>query len=194
MSIAKIESPQAVSPLAEQKVATAEEPSDTFRVDADGNLKEDEQTRLGIESLLALTEPDKVPTALNDLTKSLPPAAARRAEELVDRFTHFTQAQKQSYPSGVAPLTEDDALVQLDGLHALRAAHFGPETAEAFYGREEKLSRELIELMRHEKDQSLTMWEKAEKAQALHDQLPTVAAIEKRNRDSAAAAEEKANR
>jgi len=67
-------------------------------------------------------------------------------------------------------------------LHSLRESHFGPEIATAFYGNEEKLSRELIELMRLEKDKSLTMSEKADRAQALHDRLPTVAAIEKNNR------------
>jgi lipase chaperone LimK len=155
----------------------------TFRVDAAGNLILDELTRTNIEALVGLTAPDKLQDAVSEQTKDLSPAAARKAEELVDRFYHYSQAQRESYPPGIAPLTEDDALLQLDGLHALREAHFGREVAEAFYANEEKLSRELVELMRLEKDKSLTMSEKAERAQALHDRLPTVAAIEKKNRE-----------
>jgi hypothetical protein len=167
--------------------AAAESGSDeagpTFRVDDAGKLILDEKTRLNIEALIAYTDPAKLYDATREQTKNLPPAAAQRAEEMVDRFNHYSQAQRQSYPPGIAPLTEEDALNQLDGLHALREAHFGPEVAEAFYADEEKLSRELIELMRLEKDQSLTLSEKAERAQALHDRLPTIAAIEAKNRE-----------
>jgi lipase chaperone LimK len=41
--------------------------------------------------------------------------------------------------------------------------------ARALYGEEEAVSRHLVELMRLEKDQSLTMEEKAARAQQLRD-------------------------
>ena len=163
-----------------EKVNDEEGP--TFRTDAAGSLIVDEHMRIGIEGLLALNEPGNLPAAIAEQTKNLSREAARKAEELVDRFHHYSEAQRESYPPGVALPTEEDALAQLDGLHSLRESHFGPEIATAFYGNEEKLSRELIELMRLEKDKSLTMSEKADRAQALHDRLPTVAAIEKNNR------------
>lgn len=156
-----------------------------FRVDAAGNLVLDEQTRLNIEELVALTEPSKLYDAVREHTKDLPAAAAKRAEELVDKYVHYQAAQRQSYPPGVAPLTEEDALRELEGLHALRVAHFGADVAKAFYGDEERLSREILELMRLEKDQSLTMEEKAERALRLHSQLPTVSALEQKNRETA---------
>ena len=56
-------------------------------------------------------------------------------------------------------------------MHALRVAHFGPLVARALYGEEEAVSRQLVELMRLEKDQSLTMEEKAVRAQQLRDSL-----------------------
>lgn len=171
------------APKPDEAVGQEVDDNKTFRVDASGNLVLDEQTRLKIEELLALTEPSKVQGAILEKTQDLPPAAARRAEELVARYRDYAEAQRATYPPGdSAPLTEDDAIQQLDGLHALRVQHFGPEVAAAFYANEEKLSRELVELMRLEKDKSMTMEEKAARAQALHDQLPTVAAIERNNR------------
>jgi len=50
-------------------------------------------------------------------------------------------------------------------------AHFGPLVARALYGEEEATSRQLVELMRLEKDQSLTLEEKAARAQQLHDSM-----------------------
>ena len=67
-------------------------------------------------------------------------------------------------------------------MHALRVAHFGPIIARALYGEEEAVSRQLIELMRLEKDQSLTLEEKAARAQQLRDAMPEIAEIERRNR------------
>jgi lipase chaperone LimK len=50
------------------------------------------------------------------------------------------------------------------------------------YGEEEAVSRQLIELMRLEKDQSLTLEEKAARAQQLRDAMPEISDIERRNR------------
>ena len=54
---------------------------------------------------------------------------------------------------------------------ALRVAHFGEDSAKKLYGAEEELTRSLLELMRQEKDQSLTMEEKAARAQRLRDTM-----------------------
>ena len=99
----------------------------------------------------------------------MPGAASAQAGELLDHYDNYQQAQKQAYPPGVAPATEEAALAELDGLHALRVAHFGPVVARALYGEEEEVSRQLVEQMRLEKDQSLTLEEKAERAQRLRD-------------------------
>jgi hypothetical protein len=48
--------------------------------------------------------------------------------ELLEHYDNYQQAQKQAYPPGVAPATEEAALAELDGLHALRVAHFGPSS------------------------------------------------------------------
>jgi hypothetical protein len=167
-------------------VDDAKENGAAFRVDAAGDLVLDEQTRLNIEALIASTEPRNLYAETREHTEGLPPAAARLAEELVDKFVHYQQAQRQTYPPDVAPLTPEDAVRELEGLHALREAHFGPEVARRFYGNEEIIAREMIEVMRLENDQSLTPEEKLERAQALRERLPGVAAIERRNRESVA--------
>jgi hypothetical protein len=173
-------------PGASSSVAAIEENStdgQLFRVDAAGNLVSDEQTRLNIEALIAQIESRELDAAIHELTESLPPAAARLAEEWVYKFVSYQQAQRQAYPPGEAPPTPEDAMRELEGLHALREAHFGPQVAQGFYGREEIIAREMIEVMRVESDQSLTAAEKAEHAKAIRERLPGVSAIEKSNRD-----------
>lgn len=142
-----------------------------FRVDNTGKLILDEQTRLNMEALFAQTDRANLAEAQQNATAKLPPAAATEATALLERYDNYSKQQRQSYPPGIAPDTEEAALAELDGLHALRVAHFGPEAAKAFFAAEEEITRSLIDLMRLEKDQSLTLQEKAERAQKLHDQI-----------------------
>ena len=144
----------------------------TFRINASGRLVLDEPTRLNMEALFARTDRDRLPEAKQQAIDPLPAAAGSQAAELLEQYDNYQQAQRQAYPPGVAPPTEEAALAELDGLHALRVAHFGPVVARALYGEEEASSRQLIELMRLEKDQSLTMEEKAARAQQLRDSMP----------------------
>lgn len=164
------------------ETVTAQSNDQTFRVNASARLVLDEQTRLNMEALFARTERDLLAEAKQQAVESLPAAAGAQAAELLEHYDNYQQAQRQAYPPGVAPATEEAALAELDGLHALRAAHFGPIVARALYGEEEAVSRQLIELMRLEKDQSLTREEKAARAQQLRDSMPELAEIERRNR------------
>jgi hypothetical protein len=145
----------------------------TFHIVASGRLLIDQETRLNMEALFARTERDHLEEAMQEALEPLPAAAREQAAELLEHYDNYQQAQKQAYPPGVAPATEEAALAELDGLHALRVAHFGPVVARALYGEEEAVSRQLVELMRLEKDQSLTMEEKAERAQQLRDSTQT---------------------
>jgi len=159
------------SVLAAQTTAAKTDGKNPFRVDASGQLVLDEQTRLNMEALFAQTDRADLADAQRSATAKLPPAAAAEAAVLLERYDNYSQDQRQSYPPGVAPVTEEAALAELEGLHALRVAHFGPEVATAFYATEEQLTRSLLDLMRLEKDQSLTLQEKAERAQKLHDEI-----------------------
>jgi lipase chaperone LimK len=158
-------------------------PDEVFRVDGSGQLVIDEQTRLNMEALLARTERSDLAAAKQQAVESLPPAAAAQAAELLEHYDNYQQAQRQMYPPGIAPPTEDAAVAELDGLHSLRVAHFGAAAAHAMYGAEETINRSLIDLMRLEKDQSLTMEEKAVRAQQLRDSMPELAEIERKNRE-----------
>lgn len=160
-----------VGAAAPSEPATAQRNEDTFRVNDAGRLVLDEQTRLNMEALFARTERHRLAEAKQQAVEPLPAGAEAQAAELLEQYDNYQQAQRQAYPPGIAPATEEAALAELDGLHALRAAHFGPIVARALYGREEALSRELVELMRLEKDQSLTMEEKAARAQQLRDSM-----------------------
>jgi hypothetical protein len=154
---------------APEETVTAQTNDKTFRVNDSERLVLDEQTRLNMEALFARTEHEHLAAAKQQAIEPLPASAAAQASELLEQYDNYQQAQRQAYPPGVAPATEEAALAELDGLHALRVAHFGPLVARALYGEEEATSRQLVELMRLEKDQSLTMEEKAARAQQLHD-------------------------
>jgi len=145
----------------------------TFHINASGRLLIDQETRLNMEALFARTDPDHLEAAKQEAIEPLPAAARAQAAELLDQYDTYQQAQKQAYPPGVAPATEEAALAELEGLHALRVAHFGCVIARALYGEEEAVSRQLVELMRQEKDPSLTMEERAERAQRLRDSEST---------------------
>jgi lipase chaperone LimK len=162
----------AASPKAEPEATVAQTNDKTFRVNASGRLVLDEQTRLNMEALFARSERAQLAEAKQQALEPLPAAASLQAAELLEHYDNYQQAQRQAYPPGVAPSTEEAALAELDGLHALRVAHFGQVVARALYGEEEAVSRKLVELMRLEKDQSLTMEEKALRAQQLRDSKP----------------------
>jgi hypothetical protein len=156
-----------------------------FHVDAKGRLEQNENTRLHIEAMVALTDPGKLYDAIQDEVRSLPPAAAQRAAELVERYKIYIEDQKKLYPPGTPVVNEDEFQAQLDGLHALRIAHFGAKTAAALYGEEEAVNGELLELMRIENDPTLNMEQKAERAQTKRDQLHRISEIERRNVEAA---------
>ena len=162
---------QPVDTTAPEEITVAQTNDKTFRVNDSERLVLDEQTRLNMEALFARTGQDRLAEAKQQAIEPLPAAAGAQAAELLAQYDNYQQAQRQAYPPGVAPATEEAALAELDGLHALRVAHFGPLVARALYGEEEAVSRQLVELMRLEKDQSLTMEEKAVRAQQLRDSL-----------------------
>jgi len=171
-----------LTPLPEQTVTESNPDSTaTFRTDSSGNLIIDEQARLNMEALFARTDPADLPAAQENIIRKLPPTAAAEASALLERYQNYSKAQRQAYPPGTAPATEEAALAELDGLHALRVAHFGSDVAHALYGAEEALTRSLIELMRLEKDQGLTMEEKAARAQQLYDTLPELSRVQRSN-------------
>jgi lipase chaperone LimK len=143
-----------------------------FRTDSSGRLIADEQARLNIEQLVALNDPPELQRRVQELTRTLPPAAAQQLPDLVDRYQNYSAALRQVVPPDQAPASEQDALTMIDTMHALRVQHFGPEVAAGFFAQEEKMQRQMVELMRLQSDQSLTMQEKAEKAQALYQQMP----------------------
>ena len=168
------ETPQADQARAVEAIAVAEQvtpPSkgDLFRIDAAGQLALDERTRLGLESLVALTAPEQMQDALEAHVKGLPPKAAAAARELVGRYEGYADAQKTSYPPGRAPLVPEEGLAELAGLQALRESYFGREAAQRMFGEEDAVAQRLLELMREDPVPDAPMEDKAVRAQARYD-------------------------
>lgn len=152
-----------------EREAARGDPLGSFEADTAGQLVINEQTRLNVERLVALNSPGEMQRRLAELRQSLPASAGQSLADLVERYTNYMEVASQTFPPGQAPSSEQDALTQVSTLHALRAQYFGPEAAQAMFGVEEEAQRELLELMKLEKDPNLSLQERAERAQ-IHQQ------------------------
>jgi Proteobacterial lipase chaperone protein len=140
-----------------------------FRVDAQGRLVIDQTMRLELESLLALHQGAEQAAALDAQLAGLPAAAATRARELMGQYQSYQEAQRQSFPPGQAPLLPEEGLAQLKSLQALRATYLGAEPARDMFAQDDAVAQRLLELMREDSSTTLTMAEKAVRAQARYD-------------------------
>lgn len=164
----------------------SEDPAKMFKADAAGNLIVKERTRINIEKLSWLYTPEELQQKLGVIERTLPPSAYRQLVDLMDRFKNYSLAAKQAYSPETAPATVEEAIAQHEGLQALRRAHFGDETAEGMFGREERLSGKLLEFMSLEQHKGLTLEEKAMKAQEMLSKSPELAQLYEDNRTGAA--------
>lgn len=154
-----------------------------FDVDKRGNLVLNEDTRLNIEKLTALNTPEELREKLRKFSVVLPREAYRQLVYVIECFNEYMIASKKAYPPETEVDTLEEALDELDGLHALRVKYFGSRVAEVFFGKEEKLNRQLLGLMSVDADENLTMEEKAHKAQQLIESSPELSAVNDPNRD-----------
>jgi len=165
--------PAAVTPLSSESAtpdAQAVETEDGapeahFRTNARGELILDTRTRLGVEALVGIYAPAQRLARLQQLQASLPPAAYARLVELIDRYRNYLVASRQLYPPEAPRTDAGDALREFEDLRGLRRTYFGREAAEALYGDEEHVTRELLEKMQHDATPGLTLEQKAERAQ-----------------------------
>jgi hypothetical protein len=149
----------------------------TFKADDKGRMVTNEKARLNLEKLFALYTPAERQQKLDELSAGLPSAAARDLADLMDRYINYDSAQRQTFPPGQDLASPEDGLNVIDGMHNLRVQYFGADVANGFFGKEEKIQRELLRLMSLEKDGSMTIEEKAERAQAMYQtQMPETAA------------------
>ena len=153
----------------EERQAAPVDSTESFEADAAGQLITNEQTRLNVERLVALNSSGEMRRKLEEFQRSLPAPAAQSLADLVERYVNYMHVARQTFPPGQAPSSEQDALTQISTLHDLRVQYFGPEAAQAMYGTEEDAQRELLELMKLQKDPNLTLQERAERAQ-VHQQ------------------------
>jgi lipase chaperone LimK len=142
---------------------------DGFEIDSAGNLVLTARTLEVIRSALAGKTAEELPGVRETLARDLPPAAARRAQDLLDRYQSYQQVMLVQFPPDHAPPTDEDATQLLDSLHALRVEQFGADVTQALFGDEEATQRSMAALIRNEKDQSLTPQQRAAYAEALRE-------------------------
>jgi hypothetical protein len=147
-----------------------------FEADVHGNLVLSEKARLNIEKLYALNTPEELTEKMEKLSGILPEMAYRQVGNLVDYYEKYTENLMTAYPPEVEPKSLEDMLERFRGMHDLRLAYFGADVATAFYAAEEKITLQLLYLMAIEKDESLSLDEKAQRAQHLLQTNPELAA------------------
>jgi len=155
----------------------SEETQIRFQADDKGRMVNSERARLNLEKLYALYTPAERQQKLEELQATLPAAAARDLADMMERYINYDAAQKQTFPPGSDLASPEEGLNVIDGMHNLRVQYFGADAANSMFGKEEKIQRELLRLMSLEKDGSMTIEEKAERAQAMYqNQMPETAA------------------
>lgn len=147
------------------KGANPEDIHKMFHSDERDNLVLNKDTRINIEQLYALNTPEELDEKLQKLSTDLPSAAHRQLVNLIDYFDKYLRDLKQLYPPDVEPVNVEQALEQLQAMHALRVRHFGADVAEALFAEDEKTNRQLLEFMLKDPDKNATLQEKAERAQ-----------------------------
>jgi hypothetical protein len=147
-----------------------------FEADVHGNLVLSESARLNIEKLYALNTPEELAEKMQKLSGALPEMAHRQVGNLLDYYEKYTQNLVEAYPPEVEPVSLGDMLERFRGMHDLRLAYFGADAASAFYAAEEKITLQLLYLMANEKDESLSLEEKAQRAQHILQTSPELAA------------------
>ncbi len=185
--------PSGSAPTAPSAMAASEEEADstkiTFRADAKGRMVTDQSARLNLEKLYALYTPAERQQKLDELSATLPPAAARDLNDMMERYINYDTAARQTFPPGQELSSPEEGLTIIDGMNKLRVQYFGAAAAAGFFGKEENIQRELLRLMSLENDDSKTIEEKAERAQALYkSQMPETAAEIEAGRKQAEAA------
>jgi hypothetical protein len=154
-----------------------------FDVDKRGNLVLNAATRINIEKLTALNTPEELKEKLRKFSVVLPPEAYRQLVYLIEDFKGYIAAVKGAYPPDAEIETVEEALDEMEGIHALRVKYFGAKVAEAFFAEEDKLNRQLLQLMALEADENMTMEEKAHKAQQLIKSSPGLSDVNDPDRD-----------
>jgi hypothetical protein len=146
-----------------------------FKADANGRLVTNEKARLDLERLYALFNPKEREKKLGEVAATLPPEAVRQLYELMEQYKNYQAAAYQAYPPDREMTTVEQGESQIDGMHGLRVQFFGEQAAKGMFGDEERVQRELYRLMENEKGQSLTVEEKAERAQRIYREQDQIA-------------------
>ncbi|MBZ2188194.1 lipase secretion chaperone [Alcanivorax sp. JB21] len=145
----------------------------TLRVDARGNLLIENDVRRVFDYFLATLGEEDLQTIRSRiaayLDDTLPPAAARQAWELFERYEAYGEATEQmpGHDATVAGMTEV-LLRQQD----LRQEWLGQEVAEAFFGFDDAYDHHTLARMRVAQDPALSDAERAQRLADLEASLP----------------------
>lgn len=138
-----------------------------FKVDAQGQLEMNSQTRDGIEQLASLYEREQAQAKMTEATQGLPAGAQRAAQDLLQRYQQYMQALRQAFPPQQQEhMSLQQAKDDFDKLQQVRKQYLG-EAADALWARDDAVTRTLLnhagEFMA--KDPKLSLAEASQMAQ-----------------------------
>jgi hypothetical protein len=138
-----------------------------FAADGRGKLVLNADTHANLEKLLLEENPEAMLANLDKASRTLPPQAAAELKVLTGQFQQYAKALTHTIPPETAPETQPEQLKLLDSLHSLRVSYLGAEAAQAMFGEEEAMTRQLIGLMAEQNDPNLTSEQKVDRAQEI---------------------------
>lgn len=119
-----------------------------FKVDAQGRLEMNSQTRDGIEQLAALygDDRDKARDKLAEATQDLPASAQRALQDLYQRYQQYTQAVRQAFPPEQQEhMSLPQAEEAFTKLQNVRETYMGEEAAKSLWARDDAVTRKLFD-------------------------------------------------
>lgn len=116
-----------------------------FKVDAQGQLEMNSQTRDGIEQVASLYEREQAQAKLAEATQGLPAGAQRAAQDLLQRYQQYTQAVRQAFPPAQQEhMTLAQAEQDFKNLQDLRKQYLG-DAADGLWARDDAVTRKLLD-------------------------------------------------
>jgi hypothetical protein len=141
-----------------------------FKVDAQGQLEMNSQTRDGIEQVAALygDDRDKARDKLAEATQDLPAGAQRAVQDLYQHYQQYMQALRQALPpeqqESIATLSQaEEAFAKLQ---QVRETYMG-DAAKSLWARDDAVTRKLLDYTSENlaKDPKLSLAQASQMAQ-----------------------------
>lgn len=153
-----------------------EDPASVFELGHNGGLVVDATTVTSLDRLQsALGEnptPDDIAKLEKQLREGLPKADADKAIKLLNGYREYSVDMRKDVMNLGIPQTREDADKVLASMMSAQARHFDPDSADAMFGAQNRLSRAVLDAALIQMDTSLSNEQKRERLAAVRATMP----------------------